>query len=376
MDNNCREWRDDPWYNSYFHSRGKESFIFCNNIDATILIVLFYNSRNVFMYWDQWSGTDHYRNSYFGKEIYSRNPCGSTRWRHRQIMPSKFLIFPFKILNGETSSNLLSLLPPMIDDRERRHGRNRRYFYLSNPRIDSVKNSFVYKTCHEWNSLNIEARITDSLFTFKRLVRGGLISFISTLCELPRYPSVLYTRLRYGCSGLKADLFKANLIPDEICECRTGPETLFHFLYDCPFYDVTRDLLMFELNELGLTNLSIPFLFDCDNNLDSSLILNAQRAIFRFILSSRRFSWACRPREGCRCDPVQHQFFCFTLFTPFLPLFPLNLLIPLSSMRHACLNFWTLSERVPYQTLCLETWSLVILAELFVISFVNKNFQK
>ena len=63
---------------------------------------------------------------------------------------------------------------------------------------------------------------------------------------------------------------------------------MFFFL----FHDVIREMLMFELNEIGLTNLSIPILFDCSAHLDDlNAIKLVQLAVYRFILHSRRFNY-------------------------------------------------------------------------------------
>ena len=110
------------------------------------------------------------------------------------------------------------------------------------------------------------------------------------LLELPRYSSILYSRLKYGCSSLNSDLFNSNLVPTPLCSCRTDIEDLFHFLYNCPLYDVIRENLMFELPELGLYYISIPAIFDCDSHItDPAIIYRAQSAIYKFLISTRRF---------------------------------------------------------------------------------------
>ena len=79
-------------------------------------------------------------------------------------------------------------------------------------------------------------------------------------------------------------------MPSPQCDCGTGIEDLFHFLYNCPFYDVIRERLMFDLTALGLINISIPVLFDCDLHIDNSATIHRlQEALFRYIISTRRF---------------------------------------------------------------------------------------
>ena len=198
------------------------------------------------------------------------------------------LVLLFKIIHNDAPLHLYGLLPEMVNDNTSRHGRHEMSFKLVHLRLEKARKSFIYLTCEQWNSLTLEARTCPSLSTFKRLINGGAY-FIPSLLELPRYPSILYNRLKVGCSALNSDLQHANLIPDSMCRCRLGSETLFHFLYDCPFYDAQRELLMFTLNEIGLVNLSIPILFDCDNHLASETIPLVQRALYHYIISARRF---------------------------------------------------------------------------------------
>ena len=195
----------------------------------------------------------------------------------------------YKIIHNEAPMIMKSLLPEMFNDPQSRHNRRKMFFHLVNPKLEKFKRSYIYLTCDEWNSLEIDTRTANSLMMFKRLIRGPQLS-VPTLIELPRYTSILYSHLKYGCSALNFDLWKSNLIPDSICGCNLAPESLFHYLYDCPFHDVSRENFMFELTELGLTNLSINVLFDCDNHFDNTKTQDVQLAIFRYIQSTRRFA--------------------------------------------------------------------------------------
>ena len=144
------------------------------------------------------------------------------------------LVLLFKIIHNDAPLHLYGLLPEMVNDNTSRHGRHEMSFKLVHLRLEKARKSFIYLTCEQWNSLTLEARTCPSLSTFKRLINEGA-HFIPSLLELPRYPSILYNRLKFGCSALNSDLHHANLIPDSMCSCRLGSQTLFHFLYDCPF---------------------------------------------------------------------------------------------------------------------------------------------
>lgn len=196
----------------------------------------------------------------------------------------------YKALHNKAPAYLKAILPPFRIDNNSRNQRNHCTFYLTNPRFATYENSFVYRTTNEWNLLDVSARSASSLSCFKRLTRAGPHSPMPTLLETPRYLSVIYTQLKCHCSQLKEDLFHANLIPSPSCECGSSPETLFHFLYDCSFHDVPREHLMYDLDHLGLINLSIPFLFNCDENVPANLIHQIQSCIYKFLVSTRRFS--------------------------------------------------------------------------------------
>ena len=198
------------------------------------------------------------------------------------------LVLLFKIIHNDAPPHLHGLLPVLLNNDNSRHGRHLMTFILDNPKLEKVRKSFIHLTCMQWNNLPTDVRTAPSLNTFKRLICIPTDP-IPYLVELPRYPSILYNRLKYGCSVLNYDLYHANLVPDPRCECRLGDETLFHFLYDCPFYDTQRERLMFNLSNLGLINLSIPYLFHCDGNLESAVIPQVQSFIFHYIMSTNRF---------------------------------------------------------------------------------------
>ena len=99
----------------------------------------------------------------------------------------------------------------------------------------------------------------------------------------------MYTRLKHECSTLNAHLHNYNIIDSPKCSCSSAPETTFHYFYDCTFYDSQRIILMSELTELGLEDLSIPYLLHCDDLVPPSLAQSIQSAVCKFILSTHRF---------------------------------------------------------------------------------------
>jgi len=74
-----------------------------------------------------------------------------------------------------------------------------------------------------------------------------------------------------------------------MCRCKTGPEDCFHFFYDCPFFNLPRMKLMYDLDKLGLSDLSLPILLDCEMYVERPLIPRVQDAVLTFIKSTKRF---------------------------------------------------------------------------------------
>ena len=190
---------------------------------------------------------------------------------------------------NECPPYFLELLPTLRRDATVRNNRHYFTFELYHiARNNTFLHSFLPKTIKEWNKLSVEARSATNLRFFKMKIRPLPVNTSSVL-QNPRYPSIKYTRIRNNCSALNAHLYHANLIASPMCDCNTGPENTFHFLYNCPFFDTERERLMLELDSLGLVDLSIPVLFQCDQHLDPPIIPSVQKAVFRYILNTKRF---------------------------------------------------------------------------------------
>ena len=202
------------------------------------------------------------------------------------------LVFLYKALFlNQCPSYFRALFPAFRDDPTVRHGRHYKTFE-SYPvtTSETFLQSFFPRTIRDWNQLELPCREASSLSTFKKLIKPPEI-ILPVLLEIPRYPSILYSRLKYACSALNSHLHHANLVPSPLCSCNTGIEDLFHYLYNCPLYDHQRDLLMFELDEMGLLDLSIPVLFDMERHItDESTLFRAQASVFKYIVNTKRFS--------------------------------------------------------------------------------------
>jgi hypothetical protein len=68
-----------------------------------------------------------------------------------------------------------------------------------------------------------------------------------------RWQQVLITRLRLEACGLNQHLFKIGCLPDGLCVNCNVPETVEHYLIDCPHSNVAVAL------KIECTKLKIPF---------------------------------------------------------------------------------------------------------------------
>lgn len=207
--------------------------------------------------------------------------------RHRQR-----LIMLFKIVRMNcTPTYLQTLLPQLRNNPNVRNDRHTNTFLPTDPpriRLDTYLTSFFPGATTDWNVLDVSVRSTTSLGRFKRLLTPEL-TVMYPLAPTPRYTSIIYTRLKYECSSLNSHVHHANIIDSPICQCGNGPETNFHYFYDCPFHDVPREVLMYELDQLGLQNLSLPILLHCDRH-NPELSYRIQLAVYHYIHSTRRFT--------------------------------------------------------------------------------------
>ena len=99
--------------------------------------------------------------------------------------------------------------------------------------------SFFPSTIKEWNMPPIDIRNSRSLNVFERRLK---LHFPSPI-KMPwfsvgeRFVNIHHTRIRIGCSKLKAHLhFNLHVEDDPSCRCGFGIEDPYHFLFACPLY--------------------------------------------------------------------------------------------------------------------------------------------
>ena len=127
--------------------------------------------------------------------------------------------------------------------------RNQNDFTLPNYRLQMMRNSYFPSTITAWNNLDPEVRQSQTLSNFKYAIksRNGIYRVPKHFLIGDRKTNILLTRLRNGCSTLKADLYRVNLITSPICQCGHANEDAFHYLFQCNLYTNQRLRLFHSL---------------------------------------------------------------------------------------------------------------------------------
>ena len=96
-----------------------------------------------------------------------------------------------------------------------------------------MRNLYFPSTTTAWNNL-------ETLIKYAIKSRNGIYRVPKHFLIGDRKTNILLTRLRNGCSTLKADLYRVNLIIFPICQCGHANEDAFHYLFQCNLYTNQR----------------------------------------------------------------------------------------------------------------------------------------
>ena len=141
--------------------------------------------------------------------------------------------------------------------------------------------------------LPIDIRNSQSLNVFERRLK---LHFPSPI-KMPwfsvgeRFVNIHHTRIRIGCSKLKAHLhFNLHVEDDPSCRCGFGIEDPYHFLFTCPLYAQIRVVMLDSISHITPDIApGLPLLLRGDIHLT----FDQNKAIFEyvqtFIRTSSRF---------------------------------------------------------------------------------------
>ena len=203
----------------------------------------------------------------------------------------------FKIINRMCPEYLYNLLPRRTNDG---HNINLRYpnrFIIPKTRVSLYKKSFFPRTISLWNDLtdNTDIYDTNSVSCFHYRLKNHKYNRINALTKHiygigPRSSNVVRAKLRLGCSNLNDHLFNnLHVLDQPVCQCGAHNETVFHFFFECRFYETQRDILVQDIQGLTLDISVNTFLH---GDLTKPLVTNVSiiRAVDKFLNDSLRFT--------------------------------------------------------------------------------------
>ena len=162
--------------------------------------------------------------------------------KFKDRIENRSVVMLYKIKNDLAPDYLYELLPT-VHNAARYNLRNNHNIKVPFTRLEVFKRSFIPRSIHLWNSLTLNVRNKESLFSFKSAI------FDNDKCNIlyyygQRWPAVHHARLRMGCSKLNADLcLKLHVIESSSCDCGNELENSFHFFFDCPRFVNQRQTL-------------------------------------------------------------------------------------------------------------------------------------
>ena len=194
----------------------------------------------------------------------------------------------YKMHNHLTPDYLTSLLPPTVGENNRYVFRNNQNYRIPYYRLSLTNSSFLPSTLHDWNNLDLSIRSSASLDIFKKAITPEQFSVPSYFNTGDRYLNILHTKLRYECSPLQYDLFRAKLVENPKCSCGYPCENAYHLFFDCNLFLNQRHVLFQFLNQLNVEiNLKLILFGNDTLSVDSNSELFRQ--VQNFLRSSSRF---------------------------------------------------------------------------------------
>jgi hypothetical protein len=193
----------------------------------------------------------------------------------------------YKIVNNMSPQYMVDLIPRRVHQRTEYDLRNRDQLDIPRTRIVAHTNSFYPATTREWNQTDPNTKAAPSYKAFKsRISKGG--DKPNPLYYLgKRRSAVNHTRLRIGCSALKKDLHRIDLVESPTCACSLEDEDPYHFLFVCPIYAAHRDLMLETIHPIVYPNLNVVL------HGDPNLPFRANKIIFTavqgYIDQTKRF---------------------------------------------------------------------------------------
>ena len=188
--------------------------------------------------------------------------------------------------NNLTPYYLSSLIPQQVEAISQYNLRNAQDIRNIRSRTSLYYNSFLPSTLRQWNNLSTETRQSNSLNSFKCILKKDKPSVPRYYYFGSRKAQSLHTRLRTGCSSLNLDLFLKNISESPMCSCGSIENTQ-HFFFHCNLYLRQRRLLLNSVSNYCTPTLHI--LLHGDSSMPDNINENIFKHVHEFIIDSKRF---------------------------------------------------------------------------------------
>ena len=154
-------------------------------------------------------------------------------------------------------------------------------------RTSLYANSFLPSVIQDWNRLPLQVRENNSLRDFINYLNQDKLSIPKFYFYGNRIAQILHTRLRTGCSVLKYDLYRKNIVDSPVCTCGLI-EDAEHFLLLCPVFATHRNIMFQKLQHFN--DISKDLLLNGNDDLlyeDNEYVFSV---VQDFIIATKRFS--------------------------------------------------------------------------------------
>ena len=102
-----------------------------------------------------------------------------------------------------------------------------------------------------------------------------------------RINEIALTRIKHNCSGLKANLFRANIVPSADYSCGPFTENAEHYFFDCTLYNIPRNRLFTSLPPVPI---NLNTLVKGHEFLSPETNRAIHKSVLQFVKDSDRFT--------------------------------------------------------------------------------------
>jgi len=168
--------------------------------------------------------------------------------------------------------------------------RNVMNYPIPRTRTSSFQRSFLPQTISDWNDLDPDVRLCNSLESFTNELDKHRSPPPTWYSMGDRCLNIFHSRLRMLCSPLNDHLYSLIHVVDQPnCPCGHIRENNKHFLLDCPLYNNEHIQMIADLNLLGFEPLLNNLLYG-NATYSEKTNQNAFLVIQQFIQATKRFS--------------------------------------------------------------------------------------